>query len=206
MELRSPKIGRLNQGVIFTCAKAERYDGRQVFGLIITARCDLAQEKFPMLNYVPVVSLDDWLVTDGLDLMLSRASADTTGKLKGALKTAGIAESLLNSQSPRQIFDSFFLDDYSKGKKPAKQFFDIVEVCEFLASFQRNISLCIDNLYKQFDAQKKRLLEELIRHNLSGHYFLSRVFDGERAARICSAYAGSHFYSSQLSHDYSSGC
>jgi hypothetical protein len=52
-------VGKITQGTIFNCAAAFRYPGKQVFGLAITARCDVAQEKYHLLNYVPVISLRD---------------------------------------------------------------------------------------------------------------------------------------------------
>ena len=59
--ISAPKLGFLTQGTLFTCAAAEDYGGCNVHGLVITARCDVAQNKAAVFNYLPVVSLDDWV-------------------------------------------------------------------------------------------------------------------------------------------------
>lgn len=53
------------QGTVFSCAYAEDYTDTSVYGLVITARCDAAQDKAPIFSYIPVVSLPDWVLCDG---------------------------------------------------------------------------------------------------------------------------------------------
>lgn len=50
MVVKEPLLGQLNQGSIFSCGQAERYPGCSVGGVVLTARCDLAQDKFNVLN------------------------------------------------------------------------------------------------------------------------------------------------------------
>jgi hypothetical protein len=106
MNLLNTKIGKLDQGTIFTCARAERYHGVPVYGLVITARCDIDQQKYPVLNYIPVVSLVDWLGTDGFDLIQDKAERDSYGRIKNIFKSYDFAESLLIAKSARDIFET----------------------------------------------------------------------------------------------------
>jgi hypothetical protein len=54
-QILKPTLGLLSQGTIFSCASAEDYPDCLVHGLVITARCDIAQSKVPIFNYLPVV-------------------------------------------------------------------------------------------------------------------------------------------------------
>lgn len=50
----------LQQGCLFNGAIANGYNGCDVYGLIITPRCDIAQRKVSTVHYLPVVRFDDW--------------------------------------------------------------------------------------------------------------------------------------------------
>lgn len=108
VQIIRPLLGRLTQGCLFTCARAENYGHCRVYGLVITARCDVEQDKYPILNYLPVVSLDDWLLVDGFDILHARLDAEADGGLKGCMKEGGVAESILFSMSPSDIQAAFF--------------------------------------------------------------------------------------------------
>ena len=103
-------------------------------GLAITARCDFAQRKFPVLNYVPVVELHDWVRRDGLDILVDQELNDQRGQLVRMLKQAQVSEALLQAVPHRQIAETHFpKDEGSKAKKAAAQkFHDLVdEMVEF---------------------------------------------------------------------------
>lgn len=82
-------MGSLNQGTLFSCGAAEDYAGCDVHGIVITARCDVANDKAQIYNYLPVVKLDDWLKRDGRILIAERGIKTTFGEMKNALKDVG---------------------------------------------------------------------------------------------------------------------
>lgn len=57
--------GTLDQGDIVAGLSARGYEHEQTFGVIVTARCDLANDKVDIVNYVPVVPLRAWFDVDG---------------------------------------------------------------------------------------------------------------------------------------------
>src|SRR6476659_5449527 len=84
-----PPTSQFTQGSLFTCAVAEEYEGCAVYGLIITARCDVEQGKVRAYNYLPVVSLRDWLGRDGKLILAERLMADINGRLRNTLRESG---------------------------------------------------------------------------------------------------------------------
>lgn len=173
MKLGDAKIGNLSQGTIFTCAKAERYSEQAVHGLVITARCDIAQDKFPVLNYVPIVTLDDWLMVDGFDIIRERAERESRGKLKGFLRSQGLAESILIAQSLHDLYT--YLLPTLKKKEPDQLKAIISQVDLSTIKFESNLP----GFFADFDHIKCAVIEELIHHKLNGYYFLPNIYINE---------------------------
>ncbi|QXQ06668.1 hypothetical protein KX816_00860 [Sphingosinicellaceae bacterium] len=95
--IASPDPRELTQGTIFTCAFAEEYSNIPVLGMIITARCDVAQSKASILSYIPVVRLEDWLREDGRRILAQRAEAAALSSMQGAILQAGLASSIMQN-------------------------------------------------------------------------------------------------------------
>lgn len=180
MKLLRPVLGRLTQGVLFSCATAENYEDTHVYGLIVTARCDIAQSKSHLLSYLPVVSLDAWMAHDGFELLHSRALADAEGRVRNALGAAGLAKSLLDVHTPRAILDTAFdavtEDHKERVRKDAFQksviHYESVVQCGGPPARVRK-------LYEQADGLKRALLKELVQNKITGYYFLPAVEEGE---------------------------
>lgn len=104
----APREGEFTQGTVFSCAYAEDYPDSSVYGLVITARCDAAQDKTPIFSYIPAVSLHDWMLCDGANIAMDRLSGDCQGHLRKALKDAELSESLLETKTVDEIYESHF--------------------------------------------------------------------------------------------------
>ncbi|MFO1174104.1 MAG: hypothetical protein U1E48_02690 [Paracoccaceae bacterium] len=189
--LRQPRYGDLTQGTVFSCASTLRYEGCHVFGLTITARCDVAQNKYPVLNYLPVVALHDWLSRDGLDILISQEQNDQAGNLRGMLKQANVSESLLLSLSLQKIAATHFPTDTgtSAQKKNAEKFATHIKLMddfnEVLKAQNQDVT------YGWFKKNRPKSIEQLIhrlsRHDVLGHYLLERLSldDQLRQGYVC---------------------
>lgn len=176
MDLMTTAIGKLDQGTIFTCAKADRYRKRLVHGLVITARCDIDQQKFPVLNYVPVVTLSDWLEVDGFDIIKDKAQKDAYGRLKSLFSAYNIVESVLIAKTAREIFES------SKGDVKPKdhaRFDDVINQFELANTEHPEMWDRLAEFFATFQSIKSAVISDLIKHKLSGYYFLQRVYPNE---------------------------
>lgn len=177
--LRSPKYGELTQGTVFSCASASRYDECEVLGLTITARCDVAQRKYPVLNYLPIVSLKDWLRRDGLDILVETELSEQVGKLRGMLRQGGVSELLIDSVPLQEIAEVHFpLTAGNKVQKTSagkfREHLTLIE--EFRAvvanpDHNRIFQWLRENRAKQIEDLVKRLS----RHQVLGHYFLESL-------------------------------
>jgi hypothetical protein len=167
------------QGLIFSCGVAEGYEGCATFGLAVTARCDAANDKVRVYNYLPVVSLDDWLHRDGRAILAQRLNAEALGGLRSVLRDSGFSPRVLETENPELIFRELFPDEAIEkpiinGRKRAKELLKryALSVAAAESSPHDRLTLKIMSDYpKQVDA----LIEELVRQDLSGYYFLEQA-------------------------------
>lgn len=178
--LIKPVLGQIDQGSIFTCGLAEDYPECRALSLIITARCDIAQKKAPVFNYLPIVSVDDWLHRDGRIILCDRLSKSVLGSMKGVLKQAGHSDSVLETESPVSILDKLFPEGDGKAKKLREQFKKLVDQRDRIETCENSLPKdhTIVELGELFRGERNALLNELTSQRLNGYYFLPNVEDG----------------------------
>ncbi len=168
---------------MFNCAFACRYEKCEVFGLSITARCDVAQDKYPILNYIPIVMLRDWLNRDGLDILVEQELKEQSGKLGSMLRQANLSPSLPLSVPLTAIADTHFpIGIGNKNQNSAAKKFreHVVLVEEF-----KNITGVGDTdiLYSWFQDKRPKHVEDLVkrlsRHQVLGYYLLEEIWPDE---------------------------
>ena len=179
MIIKRPILGEVTQGTLFNCAVADRYQGKRVWGLAITARCDIANDKYPVLNYLPVVTLLDWMHCDGLEILFGNALKSSRGNFANTLKQAGVALSVLESIPRQDVVSSFFYGEKTnrmqkklapKAKEQADRL-DRLDALNFEDPGDRNWFL--DNCQKEASA----LVKELVLNKVPSFYFLPSVTD-----------------------------
>lgn len=176
--LRKPTYGSITQGTIFSCAHATRYEGCEVFGLTITARCDVAQRKYPILNYLPIVKLTDWLSRDGLDILIETEKNELSGQIRKILRQAKISETLPLSVPLQEIAKvNFPLGEGNKTQKDtAKKFHEIIQENDEFSSLGGKDK---DYQYGWFCKNRKPKIEDIVRrlskHTVLGHYFFETL-------------------------------
>lgn len=104
----APRENEFTQGTVFSCGYAENYADTSSYGMVITARCDAAQDKAPIFSYIPVVTLDDWVLHDGASIAIERVHADCLNTFRNYLKGASLSESLLETKGINEIYESHF--------------------------------------------------------------------------------------------------
>lgn len=183
-----PVLGQITQGTFFSAAKAENYPIDPVWGLCITARCDVAHEnKTQVFNYVPVVRYEDWLLADGGRLLIERIHSDLLNDAKNCIKAINRSPSVLDAYSPKEVFDRLFTSGADKSDKNAQRFLKISDQLAVTSALRgvdrlergRLVDACG---FKTTTAEK--LLKELWSNQLQGYYFLETLGDTEHASSL----------------------
>ena len=186
-----PKADQFTQGTIFSCGYAEGYEGVAIYGLVITARCDAAQDKAPIYSFVPVVALKDWIMRDGAQKILARAILDQNNTRKNILLGINLSTSILKTKTPDEIVAGHLLPRVASDKcfEPKLNQFKncstfIQESTDALAKRDQPALLAlIKRSTKHLDA----IVKELAGNRLLGHYLLRsmpRIYDDNGADHV----------------------
>lgn len=176
-----PSLVELTQGTIFTCAASEDYPDTAPRGLVITARCDVAHGKAPVISYVPLIAFRAWLFRDGLRLMTSRVLAASQGAMRSALRDVGLAESVLDTLSPKTVRE-YLAKMTEKAERNAAKRYASAEAQKAAAEAALRASPGAKPAADLFDAQPKeyqRMLQELLSNGVSDYHFVERSEPGE---------------------------
>lgn len=184
--LESAPMGRLTQGTVFNCASAFRYPGKNVLGITITARCDVAQAKYRILNYVPAVPLSDWFQVDGLEILVEQEAATLQNTMNSLLKNAGISPSLVTSVSVPEIISKNFPQNDRKLDSAKRKLLDCHDSLCTIASLEKHPLALFDWFRKNKAPRIQETIKKLFEHKLSGYYFLERLRPGnELEGHVC---------------------
>jgi hypothetical protein len=180
--ISEPRMGRITQGTIFCGGYAEDYSGLPVWGLIITARCDTTHEKTPIVNYLPVVKIEDWLFGHGGILSIDRETAEVSNRFKNLLAKRQLSGSLLDVHPPDEIAKLHFSMPAQLGNQKAQKEARDAEVAIETASHLNRLQHCLASPLPNRDAVQAALtgcrksvetvVKDLITHKLAGYYFL----------------------------------
>ena len=184
--VRYPSASELTQGTIFTCAASEDYSDAAPRGLVITARCDVAHGKAPVISYVPLIDFRAWLFRDGLRLLASRILAASRGAMKAALRDAGLAESMLDTLSPHTVREHLAEMTLKAERNAAKRYADAEakkEVAETALAAAPGTKAVAD-LFNAEAKEYHRMLQELLSNGVSDYHFIERSEPDE----VCEGY------------------
>lgn len=79
----------LTQGTVITSMRSQKYKDANCFGIVISARCDLANCKTSKIYYLTAISVDDWLLSDeGFKEVLSSNINGLESNLQSKLEEA----------------------------------------------------------------------------------------------------------------------
>lgn len=181
-----PRMGRMTQGTVFCGACADGYEALPVWGLVITARCDTAHDKVIVVNYLPVVRMEDWLGRHGGLLVLEKLQQDLRNKFVALLKKKNLSDSLLDVYAPSDIANDHFPTlgrDPVNNKERAdeadrRKALDIAsELAAVTAVLQKSPPEipCPISLLTGRTAITQSILADLMSHKISGYYYLPNI-------------------------------
>lgn len=63
------KYGTITQGTVLNNCRVEQYPGFRYEGIVVTARCDIAQCKVSRFYYLYAACVETWVKTEGVKLV-----------------------------------------------------------------------------------------------------------------------------------------
>lgn len=189
-DLHRPVFSRITQGTIFSCAQAARYEGCIVHGLTITARCDVAQDKYPILNYLPIVRLEDWLKRDGLDIILDNEEKEANGKIKRIFKEEKISENVIKFIRLTDVVAKHFnFENPNKSQKKKRE--NIENVVNLINTLEKIKYEPEESQHKWICSNRPQKVHEIVsrlsQHKMLGYYFFEtlNIEDSNAQGYVC---------------------
>ncbi|TDW69015.1 hypothetical protein EDF57_101909 [Novosphingobium sp. PhB55] len=199
--LRNLAPGEFIQGTIFTCALSDSYPNIAALGMLITARCDTAQDKAEVYNYIPLVPVESWIAKDGLEIVAKRAAANEMGSMKKAIADAGMDDVIIELIS----FDEI-LRELKKGtSKPEKSIAARFEKALTSYNLAKHIINQENRLLKSSleylssnDGIYKSVIKELINNGIAEFHYIQKSYSGEETRGYVALMREIRFISSSL--------
>lgn len=158
-------VRTLTQGSIINNCIADNYaEGLDVYGLIITPRCDLAHEgKVNTVHYLPIVDFDDWLCCDGEAYLLNKWAVKNKYKFEQLCKKHNIPSDLKEKELYVKIAERIFTE-----KSQRTNFLEKVDVL-FCSDMQRHKAF---EDYCHKEDTRNTLISNLLKDELPAYYLI----------------------------------
>jgi arsenate reductase-like glutaredoxin family protein len=180
--LRLLDPGEFVQGTIFTCGLSDSYPDEPALGMLITARCDTAQDKAEVYNYIPIVPVEAWIKKDALEIVAKRALANGLGGMKSALSDAGMAPSIVDFVEHNLILNELRAGTSKQEKSIATRFEQALKAMrsasEVLEKTDRSAAESLSFLAAN-DGLYRGVIKDLLTNALAECHYLERSEIGE---------------------------
>jgi hypothetical protein len=172
--------GGPTQADVWTNLPTQHGVGDTCTGMIITPRCDFAHSKSPVVNYLPLVPLRQYLLTSACFPLVEQAITDTRDFLKSKSNRLGIAHLFDLNLPLEEIVSNLRSSNTSSSERSEKHYSACLR--EFNDGWQRYVTLTgiaskdelkIEEI-KQFVKNKQfvRLQRDIILNNSSDSFFI----------------------------------
>jgi len=86
---------KITQGTILSGAVCSTIKAKEAWGVIITARCDIEQDKTSIYSYLPIVRVEDWVLDVGYEKAITAQRSSIHGTAVKLMTENTVAESVL---------------------------------------------------------------------------------------------------------------
>lgn len=176
--VQQPRVKVITQGSIFNFAQADmQSDG--ALGMVLSARCDMAQFKQDRFLYVPLVNATEWIDKILVPKMLEEMRKGLLGDLSGILKKNGHSPNAVSTFGPRKAADLI------SGSRDESSYFEKLAKLELIESNSSKL------LYDKSMLTNKSVLSKLsdiIGNKVEGYFFLDEVIDFNDANKSLGSY------------------
>lgn len=162
-------VDNVTQGTILRYVHSSLYPPKETFGLIVTARCDLANPSKGVryIHYLPIVPLQSWLNKEIKQDLLRNVFSDKFKQLDDLFSKAG-----LSLKASFEINSLDFIEKTLKDKLP-KQINKYSELCEIRNALECEI---VEDHYTQHIKKKiDEKIKRIINNEEVGYHFIPWV-------------------------------
>lgn len=160
----------LTQGTIFNCAYCASYPNNETLGVIITARCDIANiDKVKFYNFIPAIPFNTWKKKDLLPLIKKRIYKNLINQYYKLFLNAGFSKDNLITYGFEKVYDAIL----SQKKPPPKEISRVLLLKDRIDCLE--LDSPYEKIYSLFPDEIKKTLEEIIDNKNADYFFIDEI-------------------------------
>jgi hypothetical protein len=172
---------RITQGMVFYGNRSVYYN-KPCYGIIITARCDLAQSKVKNVHYLTTIPINDWIKKDCLMIITEEIKKSSKKSIHQWMVDKELNGGLLEILGSTKV--RIILNEYEKNSTKKNQIERSIETWELCERIRKNelsegeiVPLLNEN--NAFEKKIREKMKLLINNQLNGFYFIPGEEMGE---------------------------
>ncbi|WAH51800.1 hypothetical protein LMA04_17100 [Pseudescherichia vulneris] len=160
----------LTQGTIFNCAYCASYPNNETLGLVITARCDIAnKDKVKFFNFIPAIPFEIWKDKELLPLIKKKVFKNLESQYFELLAKAGFSKLNIETYG----FDRIYNIIVEKKQLSPKEITRLNNLKEKINCIEQNSSY--SQLVKYFRDEISKILSDIIENKNSDYFFIDGI-------------------------------
>lgn len=156
----------ITQGSIFNCAYNELYEDEEILGLIITARCDIHNDKVRTYSYLPVIPFYLWRERELVPIIKRRKVKVIENEIEQALESCGLSRNTLSIYGTQRSIEVISSDKSKKNR-------NLIDKIETYSALRSDKSY--KSMYSKFSKDLLQYVKEVIENKVLDYYFIDDV-------------------------------
>lgn len=160
----------LTQGTIFNCAYCASHPNNETLGLVITARCDIAnKDKVKFYNFIPAIPFEIWREKELLPLIKKQVFKNLDNQYSDLLAKAKFSKMNIETYGFDRIYDVIV----EKKLLNPKQINQLNILKEKINCLEQNSAY--SQLVSYFHDESKKILCDIIENKNPDYFFIDNV-------------------------------
>lgn len=160
---------KIQQGIIFNKCIADNYK-ENVFGIVITPRCDIENAKVKTLHYLPIVEFEEWVKIDLMSKFYQDYKKNLYGNIRAALADYRISTNILNENISLNDI-SAIIESKITDKKKRKKVLEWIQNLSLIDNEEQIKELCNSSTIKN------QIIKELLEGRNKDFYLIEDWID-----------------------------
>lgn len=169
-------VNKLTQGSIFNYAYEEDYIDMEILGTVISARCDIANEKVDHYCFLPTIPIKKWIQKEIKKALEREFKKTIEGQINQSLKTYGVSEKSVHIYGAKKTLEVLLKE--IKKDKDRDRVIGAFKKYELLTEESN-----INEIEDIFRIEIREILKKIIDNKNSDYFFIDDV-DGYGACII----------------------
>lgn len=168
---------KIKQGAIINNIYSELYEDLNCSGIVVTANCDIAQKKVKKIHYITLITLEDWLLNEGIYIITKDYLKTIIGDLKKWMSDNDYEPEYIYDLGPKKLQILVEKTENNNKKKNSilnkiEDWIDVNKIEDNKIANSDYEKYIKNMLNEKYSKHKKEKLKLIIENKISGYYYI----------------------------------